>query len=77
MITLEQAQQLAAEGAQTLLREHGQMKIEQMTLLEFLMAAEVMAGRAISNDASGFVWRDTGERQRLFLRLAGLRKSVV
>jgi hypothetical protein len=72
MITLEQAQQLAAEGAQTLLREHGQMKIEQMTLLEFLMAAEVMAGRAISNDASGFVWRDTGERQRLFLRLAGL-----
>lgn len=43
-----------------------------MTLLEFLMAAEVMAGKAICNDASGYVWRDSGERQRLFLRLAGL-----
>lgn len=72
MINVEQAQQLAAEGAQYLLREHGQMRVEQMTLLEFLMAAEVMAGRAISNDTSGFVWRESGERQRLFLRLAGL-----
>lgn len=72
MITAEQAQQLAAEGAQCLLREHGQMRVESMTLLEFLMAAEVMAGKAICNDASGYVWRDSGERQRLFLRLAGL-----
>lgn len=71
MTTVEQAQQLIVEGAQALLREYGQSKIEQMTLVEFLVAIESMANRAVRGEG-GIVWKDSGDRQMRFLRVAGL-----